>query len=91
MTDRGKHIYSANGTTQTITIANNDTVAFPVGSAISIVLNGAGSITVARGSGVTLYLAANSTSADRTIAAYGMATLLKVATDTWFINGAGVT
>lgn len=91
LTDRGKHIYSANGTSQTITIANNATVAFPVGSAISIVLNGAGSITVARGSGVSLYLAANSTSADRTIAAYGMATLLKVATDTWFINGAGVT
>jgi hypothetical protein len=91
LTDRGKHIYTANGTAQIITIANNSSVAFPVGSAISIVSQGAGTITVARGSGVTLYLAANSTSADRTIAAYGMATLLKVATDTWFINGAGVT
>ena len=90
LTDRGKHIYTANGTSQTITIANNASVAFPVGTAISIVSQGAGTITVARGAGVSLYLAANSTSADRTIATYGMATLLKVATDTWFINGAGV-
>lgn len=91
LTDRGKHIYTANGTSQTITIANNSSVAFPIGSAISIVSQGAGTITVARGTGVTLYLAANNTNADRTIASYGMATILKVATDTWFINGAGVT
>ena len=90
LTDRGKHIYTANGTSQTITIANNASVAFPIGSAISIVNQGAGTVTVARGSGVSMYLAANSTSADRSIATYGMATILKVGTDTWFINGAGV-
>ena len=90
LSDRGKHIYTSNGTSQTITIANNATVAFPVGTAISIVSQGAGTITVARGTGVSLYLAANNTSADRTIATYGMATLLKVAADTWFISGAGV-
>jgi hypothetical protein len=90
LSDRGKHIYTANGTSQTITIANNSSVAFPIGTAISIVNQGAGTITVARGSGVSLYLAANNTSADRSIATYGMATLLKVGTDTWFINGAGV-
>jgi hypothetical protein len=90
LSDRGKHIYTANGTAQTITIANNASVAFPIGTAISIVSAGAGTITVARGTGVALYLAANNTSADRTISTYGMATLLKVATDTWFISGAGV-
>ena len=90
LSDRGKHIYTANGTSQTITIANNSSVAFPIGTAISIVSQGAGTITVARGTGVTLYLASNNTSADRTISTFGMATLLKVATDTWFINGAGV-
>lgn len=90
LSDRGKHIYTANGTSQTITIANNSSVAFPIGTAISIVNQGAGTITVARGSGVSLYLAANSTSADRSIATYGMATILKVGTNTWFINGAGV-
>lgn len=90
LSDRGKHIYTANGTAQTITIANNASVAFPIGTAITIVSQGAGTITVARGTGVSLYLAANNTSADRTVSTYGMATLLKVATDTWFISGAGV-
>lgn len=91
LSDRGKHIYTANGTSQTITIANNSSVQFPIGSAISIVNQGAGTVTIARGTGVSLYLAANNTNADRTIATYGMATILKVDTDTWFINGAGVT
>lgn len=90
LSDRGKHIYTANGTAQTITIANNASVAFPIGTAITVVSQGAGTITVARGAGVSLYLAANNTSADRTVSTYGMATLLKVNTDTWFISGAGV-
>jgi hypothetical protein len=40
---------------------------------------------------VNLYLAANSTSSNRNVAAYGMATLIKVEANTWFINGTGVT
>lgn len=90
MSDRGKHIYTDTNTVQTITIANNATVAFPVGTTIAIVTSGTGTVTVARDGGVSLYLAANNTNADRTLAPFGMATLLKVATDTWFIDGAGV-
>jgi len=37
-----------------------------------------------------LYMAGNSTSVNRVVGTYGMATLMKVATDTWFINGTGV-
>jgi hypothetical protein len=90
LTDSGKHVYSQNTATQVITIPTNANVAYTVGTAISIVLQGSGSITVSPFSGVTLYLAGNSTSASRTISTYGMATLLKVATNTWFINGSGV-
>jgi hypothetical protein len=90
LTDSGKHIYSQNTATQVITIPTNANVSFNVGTAVSIVLQGSGSITVSPFSGVTLYLAGNSTSASRTISTYGMATLLKVATNTWFINGSGV-
>jgi hypothetical protein len=89
--DSGKHIYSQNTATQVITIPTNANVAFSVGTTVSIILQGSGSITVNPFSGVTLYLAGNSTSASRTISAYGMATLIKVATNTWFINGSGVT
>ena len=90
LTDSGKHIYSQNTATQVLTIPTNANVAFNVGTMVSIVLQGSGNVTVSPFSGVTLYLAGNSTSASRTISTYGMATLLKVATNTWFINGSGV-
>ena len=90
LTDSGKHIYSQNTATQVVTIPTNANVAFNVGTMVSIVLQGSGSMTISPFSGVTLYLAGNSTSASRTISTYGMATLMKVATNTWFINGSGV-
>jgi hypothetical protein len=90
-TDAGRHYYSTLSTGNVLTIANNASQGFQVGAAISIVNQGTGNITVAQGSGVTLYLAGNATSGNRTVATFGMATLIKVATDTWFINGTGVT
>ena len=90
ITDSGKHIYSQNTATQVLTIPTNANVAFNVGTMVSIVLQGSASMTISPFSGVTLYLAGNSTSASRTISTYGMATLMKVATNTWFINGSGV-
>jgi hypothetical protein len=90
LTDQGKHIYSTNTTLQSITIPTNANVGFPTGSAISIVLQGNGNILLLN-SGVTLYLAGTSGArANANIASYGIATLLKVNTDTWFISGAGV-
>jgi hypothetical protein len=73
-----------------ITIPNNATVSFNIGTAVSIVQQGTANLTITPGSGVTLYLAGNSTAGSRTLGNYGMATLMKVATDTWFINGTGV-
>ena len=90
-TDAGRHYYSTLSTGNTLTIANNASQGFQVGAAISIVNQGSGNITVAQGSGVTLYLAGNATSGNRSVATFGMATLIKVATNTWFINGTGVT
>jgi hypothetical protein len=90
LTDSGKHVYSQNTATQVLTIPTNANVAFNIGTMVSIVLQGSGNVTVSPFSGVTLYLAGNSTSASRTISTYGMATLMKVATNTWFINGSGV-
>ena len=89
-TDAGKHYYSTQSTDYILTIANNASQGFQVGAAISVVNQGTGNITVAQGSGVTLYLAGNGTSGNRTVSTFGMATLIKVDTDTWFINGTGV-
>ena len=88
--DAGKHFYSTLSTANTLTIANNAVVSWPVGTAITIVNRGTGNITVAQGSGVSLYLAGNSTAASRTVTTYGMATLLNVAANVWMINGTGV-
>jgi hypothetical protein len=89
-TDAGKHYYSTLSTGNVLTIANNASQGFQVGAAITVINQGTGNITVAQGSGVTLYLAGNATSGNRTISTFGMATCIKVATDTWFINGTGV-
>ena len=89
-TDAGKHYYSTQSTDYILTIANNASQGFQIGAAISVVNQGTGNITVAQGSGVTLYLAGNGTSGNRTVSTFGMATLIKVDTDTWFINGTGV-
>ena len=90
LTDAGKHYYSTSASNITLTIANNSSVAFATGATINIVNQGTGTITVAQGTGVTMYLAGNSTAGNRTITSYGLATITKVATDTWFIVGAGV-
>jgi len=90
LSDAGKHYYSTSSSALTLTVANNATVAFSTGAAINIVNQGTGTITIAPGSGVTLYLAGNSTAGSRTLASYGVATVQKVATDTWFLVGVGL-
>lgn len=90
LADRGKHIYSANSSGQTLTIPANATVAFPTGTAVSIVNRGTNPITVSPASGVTLRQAGTTNTGSRTVAVNGLATLLKVGGDTWFISGAGV-
>jgi hypothetical protein len=90
LTDAGKHYYSTSSGNFTLTIPTNATVAFATGTAISIVVQSAGNVLVNAISGVTLYMAGNSTAANRVVSNYGMATLMKVASDTWMINGTGV-
>jgi hypothetical protein len=89
LTDAGKHFYDTSTAPITVTIPTNATVAFPIGTVISAVNHSTGNLIIDKGS-ATLYLGGNTTSASRTITTYGVATLMKVATDTWFINGSGV-
>lgn len=89
LADNGKHVYSTNSGTQTITIPANSSVAFPIGAAITLVNNGTTAITLSAAA-VTLYQAGTTNTGNRTIATKGLATLLKVATDTWFVTGSGV-
>lgn len=88
--DNGKHIYSLNSAAQTITVPPNGTVGFPLGTTVTIVNNGASAITIAQGSGVTLCQSGTTSTGNRTIAVRGVATLIKVETNIWFVSGTGI-
>lgn len=93
LTDRGKVILhpSADTTARTFTIPANASVAFPVGTVITIVnQNGAGNITLAITSD-TLRLAGVGTTGSRTIVANGIASLIKLTSTEWIVGGPGVT
>jgi hypothetical protein len=70
-------------------IPTNASVAFPVGTAITILNKGAGAVTIsAVTSGTTTVLSAGATAASPTLAQYKTAVCIKTATDTWYVVGA---
>lgn len=93
LTDSGGHVYhpSADTTARTWTIPANSAVAFPVGTTIVFVNDtSAGSITIAITTD-TLLMAGTTNTGSRTLAAGGMATIMKITSTKWIINGAGLT
>lgn len=89
LTDAGKHVY-VTVTGQTITVPDNGTVAFPIGSTVVVINAAAVSTSIAITTGA-LYLAGVGTAGTRTLAAFGIATLLKVTATTWLVSGNGLT
>lgn len=87
--DAGKHIYFTGGSTATLTIETNSTTPIDIGTTILVLNNNSGNLTIS-GAGVTFQLA-NGTTGNRTVATKGMASLIKVDTDTWWVTGPGVT
>ena len=70
-------------------IPTNASVAFPVGTAITILNKGAGTVTIsAVTAGTTTILSSGSTAASPTLAQYKTAVCIKTATDTWYVAGA---
>lgn len=89
LTDAQSHILRTGGN---LTIPPNSSVAFPIGSAVTLVNDSSASTcSIVLGSGVTLYLATSTTSTGRTLAIKGVCTLLKTGTNTWYVSGAGLT
>ena len=71
------------------TIPTNASVAYPVGTAITVLNIGAGACTIkAVTSGTTTVLSAGATAAQPSVAQYKSAVCIKTATDTWYIVGA---
>ncbi len=69
-------------------IPTNASVAFPVGTAITVLNKGAGAVTIsAVTSGTTTVLSAGAVAASPTLAQYKTAVCIKTATDTWYVVG----
>jgi hypothetical protein len=83
--DAGKHISI---TTGGATIPAN---TFSVGDAISIYNNSANAQTITQGSSTTLRKAGSSDTGNRTLAQYGLSTILCVGTNEFVISGSGLT
>lgn len=89
LADAGKQIYST-GSGATITIPANASVAFPIGTVITITAGGAGSARTIAITSDTLYLAGTGTTGSRTLSTYGMCTIMKLSINEWFISGTGL-
>jgi len=93
LSDSGKHIYNTGSGGQIITVPNNGTVSWQIGTTIVLVYganNAAMNIQAA--TGVTMYLANSYIQKSyANLYAWGVGSLLNVGANTWFINGSGVT
>jgi hypothetical protein len=82
-------ITASNASAQTYSIPTNASVAFPIGAQINIIAIGAGQVTInAVTSGTTTVLSNGATAAAPKLRVqYSSATLIKVATDAWYVIG----
>ncbi len=85
LTDDGKYCRFTNGSAVTVTVPPNSSVAFEVGTQIDVFQGGAGKVTFALGSGVTI----NSFLSNKSLAGQGAGgTLIQTNTiDTWDLVG----
>jgi hypothetical protein len=88
--DAGEHIYVTTNS-QTITIPAAASVAYPIGTTLTFIAGPSATTVSIAITTDTMYLAGTGTTGTRTLAAHGMATAVKVASTTWYINGTGLT
>jgi len=83
LSDAGKHIYSANAGAQTLTIPTNASVAFPIGTIVTIVNFGTTIINLSV-SGISVYPNGSTVVSPYPVIAVGAAVqILKTGTNTW--------
>lgn len=87
--DNGKLVTASNASAQTYSIPTNASVAYAVGTQINIIQIGAGQVTIqAVTSGTTTVASTGATAtAPKLRAQYSSATLIKAATDLWYVIG----
>ena len=90
LADQYQQLVSMNkATAVAFKIPTNASVAFAVGTVITVLNKGVGLVTIsAVTSGTTTVLSAGAVAASPTVAQYKSAACIKVATDTWYVVGA---
>lgn len=84
LADNGKYCRFTNSGAVTVTVPPNSSTAFEVGTQIDVIQGGAGKVTFAQGSGVTI----NSLNSFKSLVGrYAGGTLIKRATDEWDLVG----
>jgi len=84
LADAGKIVTMSNAAANTLTVPANSSVAFPVGTNVTVVQIGAGATTLAGAGGVTV----SSFNSDLVLSGqYAAATLVKTGTDAWIAFG----
>ena len=83
-TDRGKHVSI---TTGGVTVNSG---VFSVGDAVTIYNNSASDQTITQGTSTTLRLAGDSATGNKTLAGYGLATILCVGSEVFVVAGTGI-
>ena len=83
LSDKDKMVEINSSSATSITIPTNASVAFPVGSTITIMQAGTGQITISGATGVSV----NYTPSNITRTQYSSATIIKRAENTWYLMG----
>ena len=83
-TDNGQCISISTGG---VTVPNS---VFSAGQTVAVFNNSGSNQTITQGSGVTMYLGGSSTTGNRTLSGYGLATLLYITSSVVVITGAGL-
>lgn len=89
LSDDGGILTMSNGSANTVSIPTNATVAFPIGTQITIIQIGAGQVTVSAANSGTTTVGSTATlpASPKMRVQYGACTLLKVNTDVWYVIG----
>ena len=90
LSDQGDILLASNGATAgTINVPTNASVAFPTGTQITIIQTGAGQLTIQASTPATTTIASTgaTATAPKLRAQNSSATLIKTATDTWYVVG----
>jgi len=83
LTDFDKMVTLTNAAAITVTVPPNSTTALPIGARVLFYQGGAGQVTFAPGAGVTL----RSSPGLKIGYQYGVAEIMKLATDEWVVYG----